>query len=822
MKKIITNSVLLNRHRTVFSSVAVLFVLVGYWSLLFKFHFNHTPKAATQVRQISSIEDIYSEKIRPILNSRCIACHSCLESPCQLNLQSFEGLQRGGIKNFSVYYGSRLKDAMPTRMFEDAQTTEEWRNKGFHDVIGNSQFSIINHLITMGAIPQRGLPHTSVEDSQICVKDEFDVRNRSIENSEEEFNRLSMPYGLPGLTPEQRGQINYWLSKGAPGPTNSEKIIPNKVQDQIKKWQNFLNANSLKHKITARYLYEHLFLAHIYFKDQLVVQANGSNDVLEPINDNRLFFKMIRSSTACEQGPKIIPTRKPNDDPGVKQWYYCLVPEKNTIVDKTHIPYEFSAEKLKWIESIFISKKWRATRFPSFDPEVAGNPFITFREMPVISRYQFLLNDAQYHVMTFIKGPVCNGTKAVNSIQDQFYTIFINPKSELMAIDRKFAHLVEEDLILPGIYGTEVHPTKLFSLNKELVKKRNDFRQAKQAFLKKHRPNGLTLNDIWNGEQTNDNAMLTILRHDQSSRVVKGAFGDISKTVFVVDYSILERLVYNLVVNFDVYGNVGHQYLTRIYMDLIRMEAENNFLDFLPTEHRAILKNSWYQGAFTQLKLDLYKETEFSPIPAGIAFTESNVNAEPNLTAAESSKAFLLKKIILQHFSKKVRGPIDNLNWKKLTETTLNTLTEKTLSQITSTTGSFNEYFPDLSILFITKDDQIQSAYSIVHNKEHTSISWILGESLRLSPEEDTLSVARGYYGSYPNQFFSVKESELQDFVDAVKGIQKSSQFEKLIKRFGVQRMHPDFWKYYDFTSKDFLQLDPISAGYLDLSRYAL
>jgi len=35
---------------------------------------------------------------------------------------------------------------------------------------------------------------------------------------------------------------------------------------------------------------------------------------------------------------------------------------------------------------------------------MAGNPFVTFAEIPVRARYQFLLDDAEYEIATFIKG----------------------------------------------------------------------------------------------------------------------------------------------------------------------------------------------------------------------------------------------------------------------------------------------------------------------------------------------------------------------------------------------------------------------------------
>ena len=83
-----------------------------------------------------------------------------------------------------------------------------------------------------------------------------------------------------------------------------------------------------------------------------------------------------------------------------------------------------------------------------------------------------------------------------------------------------------------------------------------------------------------------DNAALTVLRHYDSATVVKGFVGGAPKTGWVVGYSLLERIHYLLVAGFDVFGNVGHQLTTRMYMDFLRMEGEYNFLLLLPPARR--------------------------------------------------------------------------------------------------------------------------------------------------------------------------------------------------------------------------------------------
>ena len=75
----------------------------------------------------------YQKEVKPVLDKRCVVCHSCYNSPCQLKMDSFEGLERGASKK-SVYNAYRLRTMDPTRLFTDAQTTEEWRKKEFFSV----------------------------------------------------------------------------------------------------------------------------------------------------------------------------------------------------------------------------------------------------------------------------------------------------------------------------------------------------------------------------------------------------------------------------------------------------------------------------------------------------------------------------------------------------------------------------------------------------------------------------------------------------------------------------------------------------------------
>jgi len=65
----------------------------------------------------------YDEKVRPVLESRCVVCHGCYDAPCQLKLSSPEGIHRGANKT-KVYNAARVTADEPTRLFIDAMTTE--------------------------------------------------------------------------------------------------------------------------------------------------------------------------------------------------------------------------------------------------------------------------------------------------------------------------------------------------------------------------------------------------------------------------------------------------------------------------------------------------------------------------------------------------------------------------------------------------------------------------------------------------------------------------------------------------------------------------
>lgn len=744
-------------------------------------------------------EDIYRSHIQPLFDRRCVACHSCFNAPCQLNLQDFSGFDRGANK-LNVYNGTRTTAVETTRLWIDGASTSDWRKKGFFDIHStkNLEQNIFWQIVQLKVQNPDAKIKKQVAESQICPNNVTDYKSMATSSPE-----LGMPYGLPSMHNSEIETLKSWLQKGAPGP-RSETPVSATGQKQVREWESFFNSKDLKQKLVSRYLYEHLFLAHIYFPEQ-----------------PKEFFRLVRSKKDCNKGISEISTRRPNADPGQENFFYCLRPFDATVAFKTHLPYEFNERKMERIKKIFYTPQWEVTELPSYRNDVAENPFLTFQAIPAKSRYEFLLEDAQYQVATFIKGPVCNGSQAVNSIQEQFYAFFLNPDSDNMVTSKKYEEVAAQMLVLPGMWGSDVKVTEAPILYKDLATYREKYRKFRAETVAKTKPKGYTLEDIWNGDSTNPNAVLTIFRHDDNAVVMKGAIGDLPKTVFVLDYPLLERLVYNLVVNFDVFGNVSHQFLTRVYMDMIRMEAEELFLMFLPPEQRLAYRRDWYQGLFAQAKMNYIFPTVGSTEPTGIRYNSDS-----------QTKSQFITKALFFRMNEKVRGPMDGLNWKNISvpdsqkKNVKMSTDAKILSKITSIKAGkktpFARFFPDLAYLMIDSNGETQSVYSIIHNKEHENISWILAESLRMLPEQDSLTLREGFWGSYPNMIYRVDRKDLATFAKQVAQIKSESDYKKFVSQYGVTRNQARFWTAYDDLHKVFAATNATDFGYLDLTRYSL
>jgi hypothetical protein len=729
----------------------------------------------------------YQHDIRPLLERRCLVCHGCYDAPCQLKLDSYQGLERGATKE-PIYSTSRLSPATPTRLFEDAQTVAGWRVLGFSPVLpdrpeasdAERRAGIFARMLVLKKehpLPaEKVLPETfdfSLGRAQQCPRvEEFD-------SFASRFPQWGMPFGLPALSDSEDRTFTDWLVAGAP----SAGLAPlsSSLAKEVSYWEKLFNGNSLKQQLAARYLYEHLFLAHLYLEDR---------------GDSTVFFKVVRSRTPPGTHISPISTRRPYDDPGVARVYYRLWRDPASIVAKTHMPYQLTAARRDLWRKWFIDAEYTVDKLPGYEAKTASNPFDTFQRIPYASRYSFLLDEAQFTIMNFIKGPVCRGNVALSVIQDRFWVFFATPESAVGPAFAQFLSHEGDRLKLPagaesGIWSaTKWH--RYAEAQSHYLQAKGDFIRSNAAALDK-----AGLNTFWDGYGTNANAALTVFRHNDSATVVQGLVGTPPQTAWLIDYPILERIHYLLVAGFDVYGTVSHQLMTRMYMDFLRMESEMNFVGFLPQDQRVAEIGDWYRGADRSVHAYLESYYEHGVLPPPYDFKTDQPKAE--LFRALQAR---MAKVLNHRY--------------ELQQSGLAAASVATLARLDQVRGAAASIMPQATIIKVNEHGLL----SLLSNSAYSNLSSILDSQSNRLPEEDTLTIANGVIGAYPNVFLLVNEAEIPELVAKIEGLRNEADYAALLDRFGIRRTDERFWAVSDQVSADYRNSEALSHGVLDYSRY--
>ena len=732
----------------------------------------------------------YSRDVQPILSNKCVACHACYDSPCQLNLGSGEGILRGASKT-PVYDGARTRAQAPTRLYFDAQGEAAWRDKGFNSVLDAQagQAALIARMLELGRSnpPQANaklpddLDIAIDRDNQCPLPGEFDAYAQ-------QFAHAGMPFAVTGLSDAEYDTLQQWLRQGA--PVEEQALQPSAAElKQVAEWEAMFNAPGARESLVSRWLFEHLFLAHLYFEG----------------GEAGHFFQLVRSRTPSGQPIDPIATRRPNDDPGTKI-YYRLWPIQGVIVHKTHITHPLSAQKLARVHELFFASDWTVDAVPGYGAQRRANPFETFAAIPAQARYQFMLDNAEYFVRTFIRGPVCRGQIATDVIRDNFWALFQDPRHDLYITDAEYRAQATPLLAMPGQFDDIGELLGLWTAYRD---KRNAYEDLRRdAYAEAPLPGW---SSIWSG---NDNALLSIFRHHDSATVRKGLIGEVPQTLWLLDYPLLERTYYQLVVNFDVFGNVAHQAQTRLYFDLIRNGAELNFLRLLPAEARRGYLDDWYQNS-GKLKMWLdYTVADFDT-PSGIALPE------------QGAKGAFAQTLLTRYASLNARpDPINRCSGATCHRPGLPADladAEQALSRLTGRPGSglkVIEQLPEATLLRVERADGQREVYSLLRNRAHSNVAFMTGESLRYQPGLDTLTVYPGVLTSYPNFMFNLRAGEVPEFVSALEQARDPEAFEAVVRRWGIRRSHPQFWRYFHDMSAYIRETEPVEAGVLDMNRY--
>ncbi|BBN58518.1 fatty acid cis/trans isomerase [Hydrogenovibrio marinus] len=775
------------------------------------------------------VDKIDYGQIRAILEKRCIVCHGCYDAPCQLKLSSYTGVARGASKQ-KIYDGERITNATPTRLFIDAQTTEEWRQKGFYSVLsakrpGDSVLYRILKLKEKHPQPTSGrLPN---DDELGLGRKDYCPKSSEFDDFSSKHPNWGMPYAMPNLPKKEYEQLLAWAKLGAPGDLdklNNPVLSPLAIH-----YEAFLNQDPLKYQLMGRYVYEHLFLGHLHFSD----------------TDDRTFYQLVRSKTPPGMPIELIPSVRPYDNPHVKRVYYRLRPVTWAIVQKDHLVYYVDDKTESKYRAWFIVPPYKLHHLPGYDPVNSTNPFKIYAKMPAMGRYRFLLDQAQFIIGGFIKGPVCRGQVALNVIEDRFWVMFFDPEHDVISHDTRFLARQADNLRLPSEEGTETF--RMLATYTKYQNRQKLYLEAKKKELlrtKSRQKHDFGL--IWKGDGQNANAILTIMRNQDSATIVKGFYGSVPKTAWVLDYPLLERIQYLLVSGFDVYGNVGHQLNTRLYMDFLRMEGENNFLSFMPDDKRELMRNFWYRNTPEEFFRDKLQETKtdityhanlgIEAIAQVLPEAQGKLLAKYKLSvqkdAAKVQVHLLMQDFFQQLFEKFGHSPVlneDPINrqldktqspFQEVQDANPEDFILKKMKILASCHGEGVSAWPDVSFLRVNKKDGSKAYFTLVLDKGYYNVTSLLFDEQNRVKDEDAVTVLSGLKGSYPNMFFNVNESDLKDFLILAKAVSDQHGLSRWVETFGVRRTSTKFWPFLDDLHREAQQENPIQFGLFDLNRY--
>ncbi|WP_295407004.1 fatty acid cis/trans isomerase [uncultured Thiocystis sp.] len=734
----------------------------------------------------------YAREIQPIFNRRCIACHGCLGSPCNLKLDAFEGAARGGF-GLNPYAG-HLGDVPRTDM-DAAESVAEWRTRGFYPVLSEGESpqarldgSLMYRLLAAGtAHNQPGfsrdalVPVYAHRYAHACP-----ATPAALDAQLQANPARGMPFGLPALAPKDFATLTHWLAAGAPGPTEKARQVAARIAQPaaVARWEAFFNGPDARHRLVSRFIYEHVFLATL---------------VLEESPGER--FRLVRSTTPPGQPVRVIGTGLPYDDPyayaGVTRFWYRLEKLTQPAVQKNLFIWQLRGADIAHLQTLFFGADGGGANWDlkaSLDPGWGvGNPFSVFRAIPPEARARFLLENAALIVAGITDGPVCLGQTATYAVKDNFWVFFLDPKADVTVQNPELGLATWDTFMNRSVFGNAA------------------YEKAYGKALARLRPQGWSVDAIWNGDNKNPNAWLTVMRHDTNVSVVKGRQGGTPPTYWLIDYGGLERMYYDTVAGFKYWqGDLG-KLQTLLFFNYLRQEFEDNFLLLLPPGQREQVRHAWTQGIGS-----------YGLVLVPFAGKQLPTQVQTNLANPVAGAV----QAIAEHLGPTVAGPPDRLNPDvKPAVAPLDPIAgfadwEHAIASLTVVPGQpFTRYLPSVIVLRL-KEGNASRVYSLVVNRVYQSQFTLGFQDGQALPNRFSLSVYPTLVNGFPNFFIDLEMNQAGAFLNGLRGVKSLADWEGFKDRWGILRNSERLWPFYDWICDWNVQHRGVAAGSLDLSYY--
>ena len=131
-----------------------------------------------------------------------------------------------------------------------------------------------------------------------------------------------------------------------------------------------------------------------------------------------------------------------------------------------------------------------------------------------------------------------------------------------------------------------------------------------------------------------------------------------------------------------------------------------------------------------------------------------------------------------------------------------------------------NDHNANIGYLRIRLKNGSDVAGSMILNRWHDNVAFLLKEDSRLDSSKDSIDFIPALVGSYPNYFFDVREDDLPDFLDLLAHYDGGQDDMVRLNSYGINRADDRFWETYDWFQARFLADEPLTGGLFDLNRY--
>ena len=416
-----------------------------------------------------------------------------------------------------------------------------------------------------------------------------------------------------------------------------------------------------------------------------------------------------------------------------------------------------------------------------------------FAAIPAESRYRFILENAEVMVGGITYGPVCNGQTATYAVKDQFWVFFLDPAHDPSVQEPLLGLSSAKPLMDRSVFGNAA------------------YLQAFAATKARLEPKGWSLDAIWDGDGDNENAWLTVLRHETNVSVLKGARGGMPRTLWLVSYAGFERMYYDTVAGFAYWEGDPQKLETLVFFNFLRQGFEDHFLLLLPQHYRQSIRDRWTQGIG---EIGLYAVPFAGAAqPARVAVTGDKPLAEmialiaKRLGPAISDLPDPLNPQIKP--SVELAAPMQGFDNFERAVSTLTAVDHR----------RFVRFLPSVIVLRLNHGAE-KRIYSLVANRVFASQYTLLFQNGAALPNEDTMSVYPTLVNGYPNLFVDLDLAQAPGFLSDLSDIKSEDDWHRLESRYAILRNSEEFWPFYDWLNDWNFAKRGDDAGWLDLTYY--